>query len=151
MLLGQLLKNNFCCVMFLFTKFFLKVVLSVSFILLFLGCKKQPGEGGFATITGRLYVKNYDPTFTVLLSEYYLPGESVYIKYGDNNEVGDNVRTTNDGTFTFNYLRKGKYKVYAIGKDNSKPSLSVPKETLIEIEIKEKKQIVNLGDLVIIK
>lgn len=115
------------------------------------GCKKEPGEGGFATIKGRLYVKNYDPTFTVLLSEYYLPGESVYIMYGDKNEVGDNVRTTNDGTFTFNYLRKGKYKVYAIGKDISKPSLNVPKETLVEIEIKEKREVVNLNDLVIIK
>lgn len=134
-----------------FTNFFLKVILSCFLMAVFLGCKKQPGEGGFATIKGRLYVKNYDPTFTVLLSEYYLPGEFVYIKYGDNNEVGDNVRTTNDGTFTFNYLRKGKYIVYAIGKDKTKPSQSIPKETLIEIEIKEKKQIVDLNDLVIIK
>lgn len=123
----------------------------ICLIILVIGaCKKQPGEGGFATITGRLFVRNYDPTFTVLLSQYYLPGEFVYIKYGDNNEVGDNVRTTNDGTFTFNYLRKGKYKVYAIGKDTTKPSKSIPKETLFEIEIKEKKEVVNLGDLVIV-
>lgn len=131
--------------------FFLKVCTTFLLILFSLSCKKPPGEGGFATIKGRLYVKNYDPTFVVLLSEYYLPGESVYIMYGETNEVGDNVRTTNDGTFTFNYLRKGKYKVYAIGKDNTKPSLNVPKETLVEIEITEKKQVVNLGDLVIIK
>lgn len=137
--------------MYSFKEGFLKVILSCFLTLFFLSCKKQPGEGGFATIKGRLYVKNYDPTFTVLLSEYYLPGEFVYIKYGDNNEVGDNIRTTNDGTFTFNYLRKGKYKVYAIGKDNTKPSLSIPKETLVEIEIKEKKQVVDLGDIVIIK
>lgn len=131
--------------------FFLKLSLTITLMVFFWGCKKPPGEGGFATIKGRLYVKNYDPTFVVQLSEYYLPGESVYIIYGETNEVGDNVRTTNDGTFTFNYLRKGKYKVYAIGKDNTKPSLNVPKETLVEIEITEKKQVVNLGDLVIIK
>lgn len=119
-------------------------------MLVMCACKKQPGEGGFATIKGRLFVKNYDPTYTVLLSQYYLPGESVYIIYGDNNEVGDNVRTTNDGTFTFNYLRKGKYKIYAIGEDSTKPSLSIPKETLVEIEIKEKREAVNVGDLVII-
>jgi hypothetical protein len=113
-------------------------------------CKKQPGEGGFATIKGRLYVKNYDPTFTVLLSEHYLPGEFVYIIYGNENEVGDNIRTTNDGTFSFNYLRKGKYKVYAIGKDNTKPSLKVPKETLFEVEITERKQVIDLKDIVII-
>lgn len=144
-------KNNFCYIMHSFTKIFLNLTLGCFIAVVFISCKKQPGEGGFATIKGRLYVKNYDPTFTVLLSEYYLPGEFVYIKYGDNNEVGDNVRTTNDGTFIFNYLRKGKYKVYAIGKDNSKPSLNIPKETLVEIEIKEKKQVVNLSDLVIIK
>lgn len=128
-----------------------KIVILISIFFISISCKKQPGEGGFASIKGRLYVKNYDPTFTVLLSQYYLPGESVYIMYGDNNEVGDNVRTTNDGTFSFNYLRKGKYKIYAIGKDSTKPSLSIPKETLIEIEIKEKKQVVNLNDLVIIE
>ncbi len=132
-------------------KLFFKLSITALLIVFSLGCKKEPGEGGFATIKGRLYVKNYDPTFTVLLSEYYLPGESVYIIYGETNEVGDNVRTTNDGTFTFKYLRKGKYKVYAIGKDDTKPSLNVPKETLVEIEIKEKKQVVNLSDLVIIK
>jgi hypothetical protein len=127
-----------------------KIVPILLFFLILSSCKKQPGEGGFATIKGRLFVKNYDPTYTVLLSQYYLPGESVYIIYGDNNEVGDNVRTTNDGTFTFNYLRKGKYKIYAIGEDSTKPSLSIPKETLVEIEIKEKKEVVNVGDLVII-
>jgi len=137
--------------MYSISRLFPKIIFACFCIYLITSCKKQPGEGGFATIKGRLYVKNYDPTFTVLLSEYYLPGESVYIIYGDNNEVGDNVRTTNDGTFTFNYLRKGKYKVYAIGKDITKPALNVPKETLVEIEIKERKEVVNLNDLVIIK
>lgn len=131
-------------------KYVPNVVLILFLSIIISACKKQPGEGGFATIKGRLFVKNYDPTYTVLLSQYYLPGESVYIIYGDNNEVGDNVRTTNDGTFTFNYLRKGKYKIYAIGEDSTKPSLSIPKETLVEIEIKEKKEVVNVGDLVII-
>jgi len=137
--------------MYSILRLFPKMIFACLFIYLISSCKKQSGEGGFATIKGRLYVKNYDPTFTVLLSEYYLPGESVYITYGDNNEVGDNVRTTNDGTFTFNYLRKGKYKVYAIGKDITKPSLNVPKETLVELEIKERKEVVNLNDLVIVK
>jgi len=127
------------------------VVLILFLFIIISACKKQPGEGGFATIKGRLFVRNYDPTYTVLLSKYYLPGESVYIIYGDNNEVGDNVRTTPDGTFTFKYLRKGKYKVYAIGEDSTKPSVSVPKETLVEIEIKEKREVVDVGDLVIIE
>lgn len=127
-----------------------KILIFIIVISGFLGCKKQPGEGGFATIKGRLYVKNYDPTFTVLLSQYYLPSENVYIIYGDKNEVGADARTTNDGTFTFNFLRKGKYKIYAIGKDSTRPSLTVPKETMVEVEIKERKQVITLDDLVII-
>ena len=91
-----------------------KIVRILLFVLILSACKKQPGEGGFATIKGRLFVKNYDPTYTVLLSQYYLPGESVYIIYGDNNEVVDNVLTTNDCTFTFNYFLKVKYNIVMV-------------------------------------
>lgn len=133
---------------------FKKLFVSFAIILgslFFNSCKKEPGEGGFASIEGKLYVKNYDATFTLITSEYFLPGETVYIIYGDGTEVGNTVKTSYDGSFKFNYLRKGKYKVYAIGKDPSKPSLSVPKETLMEVTITEKKQKVDLGTLTIIK
>lgn len=113
-------------------------------------CKKPPGEGGFASITGKLYVRNYEETFTVLTSQYYAAGETVYIIYGDGQEVGNTVKTSYDGSFVFNFLRKGKYKVYALGKDSTKPYQSVPKESLFEVEITEKKQKKVLDDLVII-
>ncbi|MBL7921752.1 MAG: hypothetical protein JNJ40_15670 [Bacteroidia bacterium] len=113
-------------------------------------CKKPPGEGGFASITGKLYVRNYEETFTVLTSQYYAAGETVYIIYGDGQEVGNTVKTSYDGSFVFNFLRKGKYKVYALGKDSTKPYQSVPKESLFEVEITEKKQKMVLDDLVII-
>lgn len=132
-----------------------KRILTCSLILISVvfsnSCKKIPGEGGFASIEGRLYVMNYDATFTIKTSEYYLPGETVYIIYGDGTEVGNTVKTSYDGSFKFNYLQKGKYKIYAIGKDSTKKSLSVPKETLVEITIKGKKEKANIGDLVIVK
>ena len=128
-----------------------KVVLLVLVCLSFFSCKKEPGEGGFPSIEGKVYVKNYDATFTLLTSEYYLPAETVYIVYGDGSEIGNTVKTSYDGSFKFNYLRKGKYKVYVIGKDPTKPSLSIPKEELVEIIITEKKEKKVLDDLVIIK
>ena len=128
-----------------------KVVLLVLVCLSFFSCKKEPGEGGFASIEGKVYVKNYDATFTLLTSEYYLPAETVYIVYGDGSEIGNTVKTSYDGSFKFNYLRKGKYKVYVIGKDPTKPSLSITKEELVEIIITEKKEKKVLDDLVIIK
>ena len=51
--------------------------LAVIAIVLLLSCKKQPGEGGFASIEGKVYVKNFDASFTLLTSEYYLPAESL--------------------------------------------------------------------------
>ena len=119
--------------------------------LVFFSCKKQPGEGGFASIEGKVYLKNYDNSFTLLTSEYYSPGETVYIIYGDGTEIGNTVKTSYDGSFKFNYLRKGKYKVYVMGKNPAYPSLSIPKEELIEVTIAEKKQKTVLKDLVIFK
>ena len=46
--------------------------------------------------------------------------EDVYIVYGDEDDIyDDNVKTNFDGTFEFNNLRKGKYKVFAYSKDES--------------------------------
>jgi hypothetical protein len=46
--------------------------------------------------------------------------EDVYIVYGDNDEIyDDNIKTSYDGTFKFNNLRKGSYKVFAYNKDKS--------------------------------
>jgi hypothetical protein len=128
-----------------------RVVALMAFIYIFISCKKLPGEGGFASIEGKVYVKNYDATFTIKSSEYYLPGETVYIIYGTGTEIGNTVKTSYDGSFKFNYLRKGDYKVYVLGKDSSKAYLSVPKETLQNVSITTKKQKVILTDLEIIK
>lgn len=134
----------------MFKKKHLVFVFCLVVIIELASCKKPPGEGGFASITGKLYVRNYEETFTVLTSQYYAAGETVYIIYGDGQEVGNTVKTSYDGSFVFNFLRKGKYKVYALGKDSTKPYQSVPKESLFEVEITEKKQKMVLDDLVII-
>ena len=118
--------------------------------LTFFSCKKQPGEGGFASIEGKVYVKNYDAYFSILLSEYYLPSETVYIVYGDGTEVGNTVKTSYDGSFKFNYLRKGTYKVYVIGEDSTAATRYNPKIELTEVNITEKKQKKVLDDFVIL-
>lgn len=129
----------------------IKLIIFMVVCATFLSCKKEPGEGGFASIEGKVYVKDYDASYTLLNSEYYLPGETVYIIYGGAKEVGNTVKTSYDGSFKFNYLRKGKYKVYVLGEDSLQPFKSVPKEELREITITKKKEKVVLNDLVIIK
>ena len=46
-----------------------KIVRILLFVLILSACKKQPGEGGFETIKGRLFVKNYDPTCMAILTK----------------------------------------------------------------------------------
>lgn len=127
------------------------ILFALALCAMVISCKKTAGEGGFASIEGKVYVKDYDPTFTIIQSQYYLPGETVYIIYGTNTEIGNTVKTSYDGSFKFNYLQKGKYKVYVLGKDSVAPNKGNPKETLIEVNITERRQNLNLGDFIILK
>ena len=79
-------------------------------------CKKGPGDGGRASIKGKVFTVNYNSSFTVPQDSGYLGAQKVYIIYGDETAVGDNQDSNNDGGFEFNFLRKGKYKVYVFTK-----------------------------------
>jgi hypothetical protein len=128
-----------------------RIILFVLISLSFFSCKKQPGEGGFASIEGKVYVKDYDDSYTIVTAEYYLPSETVYIIYGDGTEVANTVKTSYDGSFKFNYLRKGTYKIFVLSEDSTKPFLAVPKEELVQVNITKRKEKVLLNDFVIIK
>ena len=128
-----------------------KIIVFVLISLSFFSCKKQPGEGGFASIEGKVYVKDYDDSYTIVTAEYYLPSETVYIIYGDGTEVANTVKTSYDGSFKFNYLRKGTYKIFVLSEDSTKPFLAVPKEELVQVNITKRKEKVVLNDFVIIK
>lgn len=117
----------------------------------FISCKKEAGPGGKANIRGKVYVKNYDPSYTILLSEYYEQGENVYITFGNETTVGDNVKTSYDGSFVFPYMRVGKYKIWSISKDSSSADPSATKAIILEIEIKKRKGDITLSDIVILK
>jgi hypothetical protein len=91
------------------------MLLSYTLLLLAAACTKGPGVGGRASIKGKVYAHNYSNSF-LLNDSGYIGGEKVYIKYGDEPGVGDDVDTDNTGTFYFPYLRKGKYTLYVYSK-----------------------------------
>lgn len=132
------------------TKLFLFSILIVSTIGL-LSCKKPAGEGGRATIKGKIYMKNYNSTFTVISDEYYAAGENVYITYGDNPAVANTTKSSYDGSFEFPYLRTGKYTVFAVSKDPNSPGLTATIAITKAVEISDKKDVIDVGDIVIIK
>lgn len=130
-----------------------KILLASATILLFATCKKGPGEGGRAFITGKLFVKNYTspPCPCSLKEQYYAQGENVFIIFGDEPGVGESVKTSYDGSFRFQYLRKGKYKIFSLSKDTSSTTNSKTVESMVEVEIKKSNETINLPDLVILK
>ncbi len=109
-------------------------------------CSKDEGKGGRALITGKLYVKNYNSS-GIFKDEYYGPDEDVYIIYGNEPMYGDVIKTNYDGTYRFEYLRKGHYTVFAYSDCDTCASGTMP--IMLETDITSSKQVVELPDLVV--
>jgi len=86
-------------------------------IILATACTKEAGEGGTATIVGKVYAYDYNAEMTNLRTEYYAPDEDVYIIYGEDSIFSDRMRTNFDGSYRFKYLRPGEYTIYAYSKN----------------------------------
>ncbi|MCS6933798.1 MAG: hypothetical protein NZM35_01430 [Chitinophagales bacterium] len=110
------------------------------------GCKKQPGTGGLATISGRVYAYEYN-NFGLLVDSGYVADERVYISYGGGNAADDNVRTGIGGEFRFEWLQKGDYAVWVISECDTCPL----RQQIIKqhVTITGKKQNLTLPDFVI--
>lgn len=113
-------------------------------------CKKPAGEGGNSSIKGNVWVKDYNKSLTIIQYEYTGVDVEVYIIYGDDTTYGEKVNTNGDGEFEFKYLRKGNYKIYAISNErigNTNDSKEVA--VIVDASISSKKQVVDVGQLVI--
>ena len=123
------------------------IILSILFISFLLACTKGPGTGGRATIKGKVYTHNYNSSF-VLQDSGYLGAQKVYIKYGDQVGIGNDVDTDNEGIYVFPYLRKGTYTIYTYSKTFQNNQLdSVVIQT---VTIADRKETVELPDFEII-
>jgi len=137
-----------------FTKNMKNFILFISISVLlfaFSGCNKVEGPGGRATIKGKLLIEIHDGGGTYL-GEYDGYKEDIYIIYGpDGTFYDDEVEASYDGSFEFNYLETGTYKIF-IYKDFN-PSLSLPGKDveIIEVEITDKKEIKDLGTITIVE
>jgi hypothetical protein len=104
-------------------------------------CKKEPGEGGSATIKGSIKIQNYNQvTHATIGQPYYAGREDVYIIYGDGTTYHDKIETSFDGSFAFRFLRTGKYKVYVYSDIVPAPASGAEEEAVIfDIDITDKK------------
>jgi hypothetical protein len=126
-------------------------VILLTLALIFPSCKKEPGEGGNSSISGKIYVREYNKTFTELQAEYYAPDERIYIIYGEGDVPDNDMKTGPDGEFTFKYLRPGKYRLYAYSADSAGVSPSGTLPVYVDVEITKKQQSVDAGTILILK
>ncbi|MBK7214776.1 MAG: hypothetical protein IPH88_16070 [Bacteroidales bacterium] len=119
--------------------------------ILFTSCEKEPGEGGTSSISGKVYVLDYNSTLTHLNETYYGSKEDVYIVYGDNTVYNNSMETSFDGSYRFDNLRKGHYRIFAYSKDSTATIPGGVFAVIKEVDITSNKQDINLDDLIIVK
>jgi len=123
----------------------------VSLLCLMIACEKEAGEGGTSSITGKVWVLNYNSEYTHINSQYYGAKEDVYIIYGDDKVYSRSYETSYDGTYRFDHLTKGKYRVFCYSEDTTGTVPGGEFAVIREVEITANNQVVEVEDLVIVK
>ncbi|MFH1320178.1 MAG: hypothetical protein ABII90_05925 [Bacteroidota bacterium] len=114
----------------------------------FTSCEKTEGEGGKATIKGKVYNNLFDHNDKFLEKEEARE-ENVYIIYGDNEIYDNRMDTHSDGSYEFKYLRAGDYTIFAYSDCKTCDSQTEPVE--INISITDKKETVIASDIDLVK
>tara|TARA_B110000503_G_scaffold122731_1_gene187643 strand:+ start:1330 stop:1725 length:396 start_codon:yes stop_codon:yes gene_type:complete len=130
-------------------KFFSLSIAGLFLLLSLNSCKKIEGPGGSSSIVGKIHAEIYDGAGN-LLTEYDIEKEDVFIIYGaESTTFDDDVETSYDGTFKFDFLEEGSYQIFVYEKDPNIPSGKVVK--ILTTEITAKNSIVDLGTIIIRK
>lgn len=119
--------------------------------LVFVSCKKEEGEGGTSSITGKIYVLDYNSAFTYIHDRYYGQDEDVFIVYGDHEYYDDKTSTNFNGVYRFGNLRKGKYTIFTYSDDTTFTEPSEKIVMKVEVEITKNNEEINLDDIIIAK
>lgn len=83
-------------------------------VMLFTSCNKGEGEGGTATIQGKVMLVLHDnDNYNLSVDTVAAAQTDVFIVYGDDVLYGDDMETGPDGTYCFKYLKKGDYTIFA--------------------------------------
>ncbi len=110
----------------------------------FSSCDKTPGYGGNSGIKGVVKIRKYNSNYSVLREESLYANADVYIIFEDGKGYGDKVKTGFDGSFNFNHLVPGNYKLYVYSDDTTMLSSSQIPIT-IPVTITKSNQLVDAG------
>ena len=121
-----------------------QLLISLGFLCLMTACKKEAGEGGNSVIQGKILERTYT-AFPTIYSDKAALEKDVYIIYGDDNSTfDDRTRTSFDGSFKFEFLRKGKYRIFVYTEDTVLTNFGKDVPIFLDVEIKKNKSEVNL-------
>lgn len=90
------------------------VVVSIVFLT---ACEVSEGEGGTSSISGVINELQYNDDYSLLIATNPAMDKNVYIIYGDEKAVSDQVETGPDGYFEFPYLFEGNYTIFYYSDD----------------------------------
>ena len=129
---------------------FLLIIAAV--VIVAAGCKKGAGEGGSSSITGKVTLLDYNGAFPFYCDTMPAQEKDVYIIYGDETSGFDNrVRTSYDGTFRFDYLRKGDYRIFVYTDDTVNIFSQEQAVVLKEVTISKNRSTVEVPEITVIK
>ncbi len=129
----------------------MKARLKISLLLLVVvvaaicSCKKEPGDGGLATIHGKVFGYNTN-NFGIVTDSGYLAEAKVYLAYGDHTWVDQDTKTSYTGEYAFPFLHTGDYKVWVINKCDTCPSQQTAH--VINVSINSPRETVEVADLI---
>lgn len=90
------------------------------FSLCLAACSKDEGEGGLASINGVIMVQNVNYHSNQLIGNLQpAQDERVFILYGSNTAIGNDTRTSFDGSFEFPFLVQGNYSIFSLSDDTT--------------------------------
>ncbi len=94
------------------------IILLIS--LVFVSCEKEAGEGGTSHIYGKVYQIQFDASFQTIVDTVPASDEDVYIIYGtDGSTYNDDFKTSFDGSYKFEFLQNGEYRMFAYSEDST--------------------------------
>jgi hypothetical protein len=159
----------------------MKNTIYVFALIIFISCQKQEGEGGTSAIYGNLVtveVQHFDipgnERIDTITAPYFHADQDVFIIYGDNDNLyDDNYKTSYDGSFGFESLRKGTYTIFVYSDCESDTNglasiyqsdpeyanqlsstiwhpdcVSGNYAKKVEVEITENNQLINIDDII---
>jgi hypothetical protein len=99
-------------------KSFIKIsfsLIAITLILFNSSCKKQPGTGGVAQITGKIYADTiFDNKNNLYLGSGFIASATVYLCYDNDTIASQSTKTSYNGAYKFDFLQKGNYTVYVL-------------------------------------